>query len=658
MRCLLCVAALSAPLVGAPLSEEDPWRASGAFANDTWLPRDVELEKALAAGDEARSEALKSEQLDDALKTWRDALRSSEADAWVRWDTSSHWASSDVEPTLWSERRVEGLTNAISLRLTQNESELLTPWRELNAPQADELLTAAMTLPVERLRAPLIELCVKYPCTQASVRAALILCELDRELDRQHHARAWQRRAEEGARLLADPALIKAATSRANQDQQLSSEEWETADEWEHVDFAALSNDTSSVASGVRGMTRWSDTEVFIQSAELAWTLGEEGRGIGFALEELAKLSGQPLARGWKRPGSSWRHQPAAQGELAFSVLGRVRGVHSNAIFAFKPGAPPTPQWSLGEGGWRDADAEQLSSLEAAIGAGAWEFQPSPLAVDDVLIVQARRWDISEKGERPLLMNPARPEAVALALDIKTGELLWRRSLARGSDLLPGEGERFAATRTPAISAASPVLCGSSLVFATGLGACATLDLADGRPERSVLGKRIEDGFSEASPPIPVDESRVLWTPFGGESVYELALGTLHPKLSTSPFSKAPTRSDSLSAVIGTHQDSPLIALARGGRYQIEHLERATRSVQMSLGESLIGAHLLGRERLLSLSDRGLFVFDLGKELYLVGHTPLDPSVQGLPNGLVAAGTRAWILTEEGVYRLRVKKEN
>ena len=134
MRCLLCVAALSAPLVGAPLSEEDPWRASGAFANDTWLPRDVELEKALAAGDEARSEALKAEQLDDALKTWRDALRSSEADAWVRWDTSSHWASSDVEPTLWSERRVEGLTNAISLRLTQNESELLTPWRELNAP--------------------------------------------------------------------------------------------------------------------------------------------------------------------------------------------------------------------------------------------------------------------------------------------------------------------------------------------------------------------------------------------------------------------------------------------------------------------------------------------------------------------------------------------
>jgi hypothetical protein len=658
MRRLLCAAIISAPLTGSPLSDEDPWRAAGAFENDTWLPRDVELERALAAADEARSDALTPDQLEDIFRGWRAALNTGGIDSWVRWDTLTHWESNDVEPTLWSERRVEGLSNAISLRLAQSDQELLLPWSHFNAAQADASLADALTLPVERRHAPLAELCARYPGTHANVRAALLLNELDRELGRPHHARAWQRRAEQLARLLRDTSLIAAAVARADERPQIATEEWETADEWEHVDFAALSNDTSSPASGVRGMTRWNDTELFIQSAELGWTLGDQGRGSGFALEELARLSQQPLARGWKRPGSSWRHRPSAQGELAFSVLGRVRDVRSNALFAFRPGAPPVPRWSLGEGGWRDANGAALSTLEEAIGPGAWEFQPCPLAVDDVLIVQARRWDISNERQRSHLINPARPEAVALALDIKTGELIWKRSLARGSDLLPGEGERFAATRTPAISAPTPVLCGTSLIFATGLGACAALDLADGRPERSVLGQRAKEGTSYASPPTPIGEDRVLWAPFGGDSVYELALGSLHPDLASSPFTKPPKLSSGWSAVIGTYKDSPLVALVQGGRYQIEHLEKATRSIQMSLGEALIGAHLLGSERLLSVSDRGLFIFDLARELYLVGHIPLDPSVQCLPAGLVAAGTHAWILTEEGVYRLRVKNQD
>lgn len=658
MRRLLCAAIISAPLAGSPLSDGDPWRASGTFANDTWLPRAVELERALAAGDEARSEALSPDQLEDVFKGWSTALKNGGIESWVRWDTLTHWESNDVEPSLWSERRVEGLASAISLRLTQNEQELLLPWNDFNATQADAILADTLTLPVERLHAPLAELCSRYPGTHASVRAALLLNELDRELGRPHHARAWQRRAEQEARLLRDTSLIAAAVARADESPVTATEEWETADEWEHVDFVVLSNDTGSPASGVRGMTRWNDTELFIQSAELGWTLGDQDKGVGFALEELARLSRQPLARGWKRPGSSWRHRPSAQGELAFSVLGRVRDVRSNALFAFRPGAPPAPRWSLGDGGWRDANGAALSTLEEAIGPGAWEFQPCPLAVDDVLIVQARRWDISNKKLPSHLINPARPEAVALALDIKTGELIWKRSLARGSDLLPGEGERFAATRTPAISAPTPVLCGTSLIFATGFGACAALDLADGRPERSVLGQRVTEGFPYASPPTPIDETRVLWAPFGGDSVYELALGSLHPDLASSPFTKPPKLSSDWSAVIGTHGDSPLIALAQGGRYQIEHLGKASHSIQLSLGETLIGAHLLGSERLLSVSDRGLFIFDLARELYLVGHTPLDPSVQCLPDGLVAAGASAWILTEEGVYRLRVKKQD
>ena len=82
--------------------------------------------------------------------------------------------------------------------------------------------------------------------------------------------------------------------------------------------------------------------------------------------------------------------------------------------------------------------------------------------------------------------------------------------------------------------------------------------------------------------------------------------------------------------------------------------ERAHRSVQLSPGEVLLGAHALGSKRLLTASDQGLFVFDLERQLYLVGHIPLSAHRVCLPEGLVAAGDRLCALTDEGVYRLRV----
>jgi hypothetical protein len=172
------------------------------------------------------------------------------------------------------------------------------------------------------------------------------------------------------------------------------------------------------------------------------------------------------------------------------------------------------------------------------------------------------------------------------------------------------------------------------------------------------LGQRASKGFKYAPEPSPAAETSVLWAPFGGKSVYELLLGSLHPELESSPFAQDPALSSEWSSIIGSYEDSPLIALSRGGRDQIEHHGRADRSIQLSLGETLVGAHQLGSERLLSASDRGLFIFDLTRGLYLVGHTPLDPSVQCLPQGLVAADSRAWILTKEGVYRLRVKSKD
>ena len=655
----LVLVAIAATPPAPSVDVEVPWRSSGSFGNDTWLPRDVALERLLAAADEALESGRGDADLGDIFGAWDAALEGAAPGAWVRWDTRMHWEKTDEVPPLWNDRRTEGLFNAILLRQAAAQGALHLPWNEYIEAEAEAALEMALSLPVERTHRPLAELSARYPGTRASARAALCCSEWERERGREHHARAWLARAEASAALLKDPALDAAVAARVAEPAARVDEPWERADSWEVVDFALLTDDLGSPASGVRGLSRWGEAGVFIQSAELAWTLGTSGSARVFSLRELAERAGQPLSRRWMRPGSKWRHQPTVHKEVVFSVLGRARSDRSNALIAFEVGEPPLPRWSVGAGGWRDSDGVLLAELGEAIGPGAWEFQPGPLVVDDLLIVQARRWELSDSDGRLSLVDPARAEATALALDLASGALVWKTSLARGSELFGDSSARFSARETPSRAAPSPRLCGSSLVFATGLGACVALDLVAGRAQRAVLGQRVEGSHSSAQATIAKGLQRSIWTPFGGETAYELALGTGHPDLANSPFTSPPERSSEWSSLVGAHDERLLVAVSRRGRHQIEFVAegplRAHRSVQLSPGETLQGAHALGSARLLSVSNQGLFVLDLERELYLVGHVPLDPSVTCLPAGLIAAGSWAWALTDAGLYRLRLR---
>ena len=644
----------------APAADvEDPWRSEGSFGNDTWLPHDVALERLLATADEALEADGSDADLEDVFGAWDAALERAAPSACVRWDTRMHWESTDEAPPLWNDRRTEGLFSAILLRQSAAAGALHLPWNLYIEAEADAALEAALALPVERAYQPLAALSVRYPGTRASARAALCCSEWERERGREHHARAWVARAGASAALLGDEALSAAVAARAEEPLARAREPWERADSWKVVDFALLTDDLGSPASGVRGVTRWGDDGVFVQSAELAWTLGSSESARALSLRELAERAGQPLARRWMRPGPKWRHQPTVHGEVVLSVLGRARSDHSNALIAFEVGDGPLPRWSLGRGGWRDSSGALLARLDDAIGPGTWEFQPGPLVVDDLLIVQARRWDLSDSDGRLSLVDPARAEATALALELTSGALVWKTPLARGSELFGDPGARFSAAEIPSRSAPSPRLCGSSLVFATGLGACVALDLADGRTQRAVLGQRVEGSQSWTQAVVTSSPLSSIWTPYGGVAAYELALGTGHPELNTTPFTSPPERASEWSSLVGAHNDRLLVAVTRRGRHQIELVadgpRQARRSVQLSPGETLQGAHALGSARLLSVSDRGLFVFDLERDLYLVGHVPLDPSVTCLPAGLVASGSWAWALTDAGLYRLRIR---
>jgi hypothetical protein len=666
MWSLVLAALAAAPPARALADTQDPWRSTGSFGTDTWLPHDMELERLLARADEALHHDPKHADLDAVFRAWNSALASQDANhstgASVRWDTRVHWKTTEEDPPIWNDRRSEGLNAAILLRLAQADGALTAPWQLIAEPAAAAAHAAAASLPVERALGPLAAVSRRYPGTLSGARAALACSDLERERGRSQHAAAWITRATESARLLHDEALDAAIAARQNHEDshggpQLEAEAWELAADWVFVEFVPLTDLLQSPAAGVRGLTRWNHDSLFIQGAGIAWTIDGLGTVQAHPLRDLAKRSGQPLAEDWMRPGSAWQHRPTAAADLTICVVGRVRDARSNALHAFHPDTHLLPLWSVGPGGWRDARGEQLADLTRALGPGAWEFQPGPIVVDDLLIAQARRWDLSDDPDHPLLIEPARPEAVALAFHLQTGALAWRTTLARGSEHLVDTTARFLQARTPARSAPSPVLCGTSLVFATGLGACVALDLLDGQPQRAILGRRTPDGIDHAPRPIPTSADTAIWMPHRGKNAYELALGSDHLDLGTTPFAHPPSAAETWTSIIGTHHGRLLVAIARGGRHQLELLghgdQRPRRSVQLSPSEVLVGAYALSTSRLITASDRGIFTFDLERQLYLTGHLPLDPRVPCLRDGLVATRSALWALSKAGVYRLR-----
>ena len=117
-------------------------------------------------------------------------------------------------------------------------------------------------------------------------------------------------------------------------------------------------------------------------------------------------------------------------------------------------------------------------------------------------------------------------QAWLFGFDRHSGELLWRRLLATGADLVQGT-DRFATGSVPRLSA-QPLAASDGLVFAgTHLGAAALLDGLDGRPLWSVKCRRRsaqQPGWPGGRPSwSPANPGAVLWAPFDSDHLYTLS---------------------------------------------------------------------------------------------------------------------------------------
>ncbi|MFT4709932.1 MAG: outer membrane protein assembly factor BamB [Planctomycetota bacterium] len=260
----------------------------------------------------------------------------------------------------------------------------------------------------------------------------------------------------------------------------------------------------------------------------------------------------------------------------------------------------------------------QLTSHKLFDGLEDSEVQPGAVVVDDRLLVTMRTLD----GE---------VRSWLLALDLATGMPVWKRLLAKGSDLA-SSGERFS-TGTLPIGAAQPLVAlGGRIFVGTHLGVGALLDAADGRLLWSFKNRRRssdQPGWGGLKP-IAIDGT-LLWAPADSDFLYTLIAG---PLANDSFLTRGPVAASPLP--IGESTDlvqadaRVLLSYSRAGANKtLSETDRTTGrrvdSIYLRRDESFVGAPLSTPNRVLAASNRGLFLFDRTADLQLLDFEVLPP---------------------------------
>ncbi|MDF1801164.1 MAG: hypothetical protein P1V81_18510, partial [Planctomycetota bacterium] len=293
--------------------------------------------------------------------------------------------------------------------------------------------------------------------------------------------------------------------------------------------------------------------------------------------------------------------------------------------------------WSRGE----YLDHPLLEDLEGA------EFQPGPAAWGDRLLVSARTLD----GELRHHL---------LALDLATGEPLWSRLVAKGSEVSDQRGGRFSQGGFP-LGAAPPLELVEGAVFVgTHLGVGALYDAVDGRLLWAFKNRRRapgEPGWSGLRPltsgPHDGQAPSIAWAPADSDFLYQLVAGPVTAaglEAGSHPQVAAPLAVGEATDLVAS-DGATLLCFARAGAERcLTEIDpvRGTRSdsVYLRRGEVFVDLPAVGKQRVVAATNRGLFLFDRADELRLLDQLPL-PFGRGprAPGGHVASlGDRLLVL--------------
>lgn len=710
------VAAVFAPEGSTRARQQTPrigWAENLELRNDSFLPTSAAAREQLALGDQAWVALEDAGSAFDNGRVPREAVEAFEA-----WHAAlaQSGEGENVPKRVFPPEKDAPAVPADELRSSESVAyavlrrlRALSPAQRLAFRERFEGL-ARTALGGARLSWPPSEAFARiereHPITEPAARVALALCEVELEAGRAGLASTWLERAATHVELGGldaerwEPALQRrrdAVRSLAQDSRDLSTtaEPWTRANELELIEtysfFEAgpgrVGGPTRSsrglALAGVRpglrpGVVFLDDGRLVVQTGDAIVTLSEEDPlpVTLLASEILVSLCGWRFEGPRGGPGGEWITLPASDGNSIVVVAG-----YGDALVCLEPptpGEPATVRWAVSEeGSYRPPSSDtavQPRELEPLLPIAAWDFQPGPLVHEDRVYVQARQW--TQSGDGPS-RRVGQPRAMLLAFDLAHGDLVWSRELGIGSDVRIGPQDRQAQA-TFGLPALPLVEAGGRVFAGTQLGIGSVIDLSDGRLVWSFKNRRRTPqgaGWSPATiPPLaepcPGGQEAgggpvVLWGPADSDFLYWLRM---EPGLAPTSLQVRPPEpiAGGRELLAGTSCDV-LVSGRSGARAALARWTPRTgqRSTALLLRreEAFTGAALASDERVFVPTDKGLYVLDRTRDLYLLQQLPLVSlrpargTAAGVLGGTVAArGDRIAVVGRGDLWWFRVAR--
>ncbi len=685
---------------GAPLQEElrkDPPGWEGPLGNDCLLPVSEAATLALRTGDEAlaRSHAALSRGETDevrrlfesACESWRESLVAAGAGASVWFDVSADG----------SRRVSEGARAAVLRRLLALTPEERARWSErFEATAAQELARVlAQGTRAERLHqeSALAEVERLHPLTRTAARAALLLCDRALEAGLTARALGWLERGLAHAEQTGDGELLAALGARRgacapppppvpDRGMRPGAEPWAEARAFTLADALVLEGVDGPRGQPARlgglgrspssGLAFLPDGRAAIQTPEEVFLIevgpqGELELARRFQPAKLLEGFAPELDLGVPRGSPAWQTLPCAAGDALVLVVGRSTKSEPNALVcleppvrglaaaALDPRALPRVRWAIL--GPERLDPDLVSHETGLSGLGTLEFQPGPVVSGERVIVQAREYE-----------NTVR--AWILAFELSDGALAWKRSIAAGADLSPAG--RFTSGHRLGSQPLAVAGSGPALVFAgTHLGAGALFETLDGEPCWTLKNRRRDPrdpGWDGGRPLLavegpeedPAQDSVLFWAPADSDRMYALraaalAAGDAETGSLLVVRPQALAEADVLVGggsreilVLGSAGKEHTVSARRGGVDRIDALDLAP-------DERFRGVGLASVERVWACTNRGLYLFDREREMYLIDNESLPPAGTGVPGGeMFPRGDLILVVGVSAVWSVRI----
>jgi len=623
----LAALALLAPAVAAA-QEEGPLR------NSVPLPAARDAEAAIVRGDTAWAAARDGSAPGaerQAFDEWQRALEVSAAGDGVRFAIPDAPAGLFPDPDGLAERRAEGVAEAILRRLHAIGGEARAEWSARFAPAAEAALARAIDSAAPAAFARVER---DHPATDAALRAALALVDLELEAGRPAAAAAWLARARRHADLLgvdddriARALRVRAGATTAATRARAAGLDHSRVRAWtrpsDEPDRAGPPAIRPLRTERIIGLTRAAsdplgrglgtgvavlrDGTVIVQSALALLALPADGGPAQRGRTEEVLGVGRASIRATAASGG-WPSLPATNGEIVAVVVGRAERPRTfldvaspaigNVIGVLGRGADGQlmrTRWSMRDGIAIDRpDAPEEGEVDpvrpAPLGGGravpgwdlgrGWEFQPGPILADGAIFALARGLGDPTQDE----VSHA-DELRLIALEADGSGVRWSREVTRErgtpGDTARGRASLFAATAMPLTLDET----NGTLLVGTNVGLLCAYDVADGRLLWALRRQRAAEGRegwsgSEAPRLAPLGRSRAAWfAPLSSQFAYPIHSGP--PRLDGTLLAGPPRPAGAGQVLAGLRlPEDPsgqpdLALLGRAGRYDAVLLDRA-----------------------------------------------------------------------------------